>query len=195
MRAPKVAAPVAAVVAEAPPRVAPAGPDAIVAVMTVPPWLTGLPCASSSWMTGCRTKATPLCAVPDGSVRIASCAGAAGCTVTVAVCAMAVPATLADTVFVSAVVEVSVPAATPFASVVPGGVRVLLLPVAVSVTVFPPIGFPNPSSAVTVIVAALPPTVIVCGAAVTVVREGLTAPARLVARKFRGLATPVACTA
>ena len=64
-----------------------------------------------------------------------------------------------------------------------------------SVTVFPPIGFPNPSSAVTVIVAALPPTVIVCGAAVTVVRDALTAPARLVARKFRGLATPVACTA
>ncbi len=120
MRAPKVAAPVAAVVADAPPRVAPAGPDAIVAVMTVPPSLTGLPCASSSWMTGCRAKAVPLGAVAEGCVKIASCAAAAGWTVTLAVCTMPVPATVADTVFVSAVVELSVPAATPLAFVGPG---------------------------------------------------------------------------
>src|SRR5439155_1593042 len=74
---------------------------------------------------------------------------------------------------------------------------VLPLPVAVSVTVFPPIGLPKPSNAVTVMVTALPPleALIVLCDAVTVVRDALTAPGREVARKFSGLPTPVAWTA
>jgi hypothetical protein len=67
----------------------------------------------------------------------------AGVTVTAAVCGMSCVSTRADTVFVSAVVELSVPVATPFASVGPaGGATVFPAPVAVSVTVFPLITFP-----------------------------------------------------
>ena len=44
----------------------------MVAVTWAPLWLTGLPAASWSWVTGCCGKATPLCTVPDGCVTIAS---------------------------------------------------------------------------------------------------------------------------
>ena len=54
--------------AVAPLKVAPAGPDAIVAVTTVPFWLTGLPLASWIWTTGCWASATPLCALLEGWV-------------------------------------------------------------------------------------------------------------------------------
>src|SRR2546425_11547458 len=124
-----------------------------------------------------------------GGTRKTSVAAAAGFTVTVACCAMAVPPTLADTVFASATVELSVPRATPPALVGPAGcVSVFPVPVAVSATVLPPIGLPKPSTAVTVIVAALPPleALSVLGVAVIVVPEALTAPGRDVARKFSG---------
>src|SRR5438445_10269099 len=69
---------------------------------------------------------------------------------------------LAETVLDSAVVDESVPVATPFASVVPPGC-VSVFPVtgvAASVTVAPAIGLPKASLAVTVIVDAGPPAVI-----------------------------------
>src|SRR6266545_3880112 len=80
-----------------------------------------------------------------------------GFTVTDAVWVMAVPFAVAETVFVSATLELSVPVATPLAFVVPPGcVSVLPLPVAASTTVAPPTGFPFASFAVTVIVAVPP---------------------------------------
>jgi hypothetical protein len=69
---------------------------------------------------------------------------------------------VADTVFDPAAVELSVPVATPLASVVPTGwVSVFpVVGVAASVTVAPGIGFPFASRAVTVIVDPVPPAVI-----------------------------------
>src|SRR2546430_14732972 len=76
---------------------------------------------------------------------------------------------VAETVFDSATVELSVPVATPVPSVRPlGCVRVLPLPVAASTTVAPPIGLPLASLAVTVTVEVPLPAVIDAGAAVTV---------------------------
>jgi hypothetical protein len=75
-------------------------------------------------------------------------------TTTVAVCVMPTELIVADTVFVSAVVEESVPVTTPLAFVVPPGcVNVLpVVGVAASVTVAPSIRLPLASRAVTVMV-------------------------------------------
>src|SRR3989442_15087478 len=71
-------------------------------------------------------------------------------TTTVAVCVTATALIVADTVFASATVELSVPVATPLALVTAAGwVSVFPLPVAASITVAPPIGLPNPSRAET----------------------------------------------
>src|SRR6266566_2187232 len=70
------ATPFEPVVADALFRAAPLGPDAIVAVTTVPLWLTALPLASWSWTTGCCVNAAPLCAVLDGWVVMPSCVAA-----------------------------------------------------------------------------------------------------------------------
>ncbi len=81
----------------------------------------------------------------------------------------AVPPIVAETVFGSATVALSVPVATPVASVVPlGCVSVFPLPVAASTTVAPPIGLPLASFAVTVIVEVPLPAAMDGGAAVTV---------------------------
>src|SRR2546429_9779536 len=72
-------------------------------------------------------------------------------TTTTAVCVIATELIVADTVFVPAVVEVSVPVATPLALVVAAGC-VSVLPavgVAARTTVAPSIGFPLASLAVT----------------------------------------------
>ena len=61
----KVAAPLALVLAVSVPPSAPP-PVAIVAVTTVPSWLTAFPTASRSWMTGCWANATPLVAAAEG---------------------------------------------------------------------------------------------------------------------------------
>src|SRR6266849_11157591 len=66
------AAPVTPVVAVALVSVAPAGPDAIVAVTTTPCWLTGLPLASCSCTAGCGVNAIPLCALAGASVAMKS---------------------------------------------------------------------------------------------------------------------------
>jgi hypothetical protein len=68
---------------------------------------------------------------------------------------------VADTVFDSATVELSVPVATPLAFVVAAGcVTVLPRPVALRTTVAPATGLPNPSRAVTVTVDVPLPAVI-----------------------------------
>jgi len=76
----------------------------------------------------------------------------------VAVCVAAIALIVAETVLDSATVELNVPVATPLAFVVAVGcVRVLPVPLAVSTTVAPAIGFPDASRAVTVIVDVLAP--------------------------------------
>jgi len=73
----------------------------------------------------------------------------------------ATPLIVADTVFDSATVELSVPVATPLAFVVaPGCVTVLPVPLALSTTVAPATGLPSASRAVTVIVDVPLPAVI-----------------------------------
>src|SRR5207237_486853 len=118
-------------------------------------------------------------------------AAAAGVTVTLAVAVTAtVPFTVALTVFVSALVELSVPVTWPFAPVAPAGCEsALFAPVDPSVTVAPLTGFPNSSFTVTVIVAAFAPedAAIVPGAAATSERAALGAPAVPVAVKVIGL--------
>jgi hypothetical protein len=87
------------------------------AVFTVAVWL--LPALSDIWLA------------------------AAGITVTGAVWVIATPLTVAETVFPSATVELTVPVATPATFVAPGWTIMLPVPVAASTTVAPPIGLPN----------------------------------------------------
>ncbi len=90
-------------------------------------------------------------------------------TVTVAVCVMATPFTVAEIVEVSAVVDEKEPLATPLALVVEVGcVSVLPVPVADSTTVAPLTGLPLASLAVTVMVEVPLPAAMDVGVAVTV---------------------------
>src|SRR5207247_3163036 len=99
-------------------------------------------------------------------------------TVTLAVCVIATPLIVAETVFDPAIVELQLPVATPLACVgLAGWVSVLPEPVADSTTVAPLIGFPLASRAVTVIVEVPLPAAIEVGAAVTVDCEADTGPA------------------
>src|SRR5438874_1494912 len=91
---------------------------------------------------------------------------------------MATALIVAETVFVPAAVELSVPVTTPLAFVVPTGC-VSVFPAlgeAASVTVAPGIGFPLASRAVTVIVDEPLPAVIDSGAAATVDCDAETPP-------------------
>src|SRR5436309_9754624 len=158
----KLAAPVGPVVAVALLGVAPAG--LTVAVTTTSAWLTGLLFASCSCTTGCWASAAPLRPLLEGGVVSASCVAGPALTTTVAVCVTATPLSVADTVFDSATVALSVPVATPLAFVVAVGcVRVFPVPVAASTTLAPSIGFPEASRAVTVIVDVLAPLEAVIG--------------------------------
>src|SRR5574341_906796 len=126
-----------------------------------------------------------------------SCAAAAGVTVTVAVWVIPVPLIVAETTLPSATVALSVPVATPFASVVaPGCVSVFPVPVADSTTGSPLITLPNGSRTVIVSVLALPPldAVIAAGNAVTLVCVALTGPGTVNPVNVRGDPTPVART-
>jgi hypothetical protein len=90
---------------------------------------------------------------------------------------MAVPFAVADTVLVSATVELTVPVATPFAFVGPAGwVSVFPLPVAESTTVAPLIGLPLSSFTVTVMLETPLPCGIEFGAAANVVCSADTGP-------------------
>src|SRR6266480_6355997 len=120
-----------------------------------------------------RSVAVSWSVCPAGTLAVAGLtvteATGALATETAAVCVMAVPLIVAETVFVPATVELKVPVATPVASVGPPGcVSVFPLPVAASTTVAPPIALPLTSFAVTVIVDVPLPVAIDGGAAVTV---------------------------
>src|SRR5207247_1351601 len=149
-------------------------PLPVAASTTVAP-LIGLPLASFA--------VTVIVDVPDpaaievGEAATLDCEAETGpgFTVTAAVCVMAVPFAVAETVFVPVTVELSVPVATPLELVVPlGWVRVLPLPVAASTTVAPLIGLPLASFTVTVIVALPLPAASVVGDAPTVDSEAET---------------------
>src|SRR5207249_845775 len=109
-------------------------PLPVAASTTVAP-LIGLPVASLA-VTVIVDVALPVAIDAGAAVRVDCAADTGpGATVTVAVCVMAVPLAVAETVLVPAPVELMVPVATPVASVVPlGWVRVLPLPVAASTT-------------------------------------------------------------
>src|SRR5438552_1303993 len=132
----------------------------VAASVTVAPWI-GLPPASFAVTVMVEV---PLPAVMGDVAVTVDCAAETvpGVTTTVAVWVIATPLIVADTVFASAVVELSVPVAMPLASVRPvGWVSVLpVVGVAASVTLAPAIGFPLASRAVTVIVEVpLPATI------------------------------------
>src|SRR5947199_4337881 len=123
----------------------------VAASVTVAPWI-GLPLASFAVTVIVEL---PLPAVIGDVAMTVDCAAETvpGFTTTVAVCVTATPSTVADTVFDSATVELSVPVATPLAFVVAlGCVSVLPVPVAAMTTVAPAMGLPNASRAVTVTV-------------------------------------------
>src|SRR3989441_4409496 len=144
------ATPLASVVPTGCPTVLPAVGAA--AITTVAPWI-GLPLASRAVTV---IVDVPLPAVIGDVALTVDCAAdtAPAFTTTVAVCVMATELIVAETVFDSAVVELSVPVATPLASVVPTGcVSVLpVVGVATSTTLAPWIGLPFASRAVTVMV-------------------------------------------
>src|SRR5438034_781141 len=118
-------------------------------------------------------------AIGDVAVNVDCAADTApGFTTTAAVCVIATALIVAETVFVPAAVEVSVPVATPLAPVVAAGC-VSVLPavgVAARTTVAPSIGFPLASFAVTVTVE-LPLPATTGDVAVTVDCAADTAPA------------------
>src|SRR5205809_914206 len=123
----------------------------VAASVTVAPWI-GLPLASFAVTVIVEL---PLPAViGDVAMTVDTAAETVpGFTATVAVCVTATPSIVADTVFDSATVELSVPVATPLAFVVAlGCVSVLPVPVAAMTTVSPAMGLPNASRAVTVTV-------------------------------------------
>jgi len=140
--------------------------------------------------------ALPLPAVSDvGSAATVDCDADTGAefTVTIAVCVTAVPSTVAETVFVSATVELNVPVATPLALVGPvGWVSVLPLPVAASTTVAPLIALPLASFAVTVIVALPLPTMSEVGEAATADCAAETGPGSTVTDAVCVMGTPSA---
>src|SRR5690242_7085818 len=87
-------------------------------------------------------------------------AGVPGLTTTVAVCVIATPFTVADTVFDSATVDVRVVVVTPLLLVAAGCANVFPVPDTAITTVAPATGLPAPSFAVTVMVDPAPPAVI-----------------------------------
>jgi len=103
-------------------------PDPVAASTTVAPWI-GLPFTSRAVTVIVEL---PLPAAIGDVALTVDCAADTGpaFTTTVAVCVMATPSIVADTVFEPAAVELRLPLTTPPASVVPSG----------CVTVFPAVG-------------------------------------------------------
>jgi len=151
-------------------------PAPVAASTTVAP-ATGLPLASRAVTVIVEV---PLPALIGEVAVTVDCAAdtAPAFTTTVAVWAIATALIVADTVFVSAVVEERVPVPTPLAFVTPiGCVRVFpVVGVAASVTVAPWTGFPLASRAVTVMVD-VPLAAVIGDVAVTVDSVADTAPA------------------
>src|SRR5229473_4818196 len=157
LRFANVATPPAAACVSVPASVPPAGLVPI-ATVTGPVKLgTAFPNASRALTTTAGVIAAPAPVVLGCPVN-ASALAAPATTVTAAVCVTVTPAIADVTVFVPTTVELTLPVATPFASVATAGcVSVFPVPVAVSTTAAPLIGFPKPSRAVTVSVATLVP--------------------------------------
>src|SRR6185437_6222592 len=132
----------------------------VAASTTVAPWI-GLPLASRA-VTVIVEVPLPA-AIGDVAVTVDWAADTVpAVTTTVAVCVIATALIVADTVLAPAAVELTLPVATPFASVVPiGCVNVLpAVGVAASTTVAPWIGLPLASRAVTVMVEVPVPAAI-----------------------------------
>ncbi len=123
---PTVAIPPASVVWFAP--VMAPFPDATANVTATP--ATGLPLPSRTITEGGERTAVPAVADWGFMLLLVIAAAAPGVTVTGAVCVIATPSIVADTVFVPAAVELRVPVTTPLAFVVPTG----------CVSVFPALG-------------------------------------------------------
>src|SRR6266550_7134856 len=160
------------------------GPTGCVSVLPVPVAAnttvapaTALPCRSRAVTVMVEVSVTAAMDAGAASTVDWAASTAPGVTVTVAVCVIATALTVAETVFPSATVELSVPVATPLAFVNPGCVTVLPEPEAASTTVAPWIGLPLASCAVTVIVDVPVPAVIEVGATTTVDWPALTSPA------------------
>src|SRR2546425_1175723 len=96
----------------------------VAASTTVAPWI-GFPLASRAVTV--MVDVAPSAVMGDVALTV-DCAGETvpAFTTTVAVCVIATELMVADTVFVSAAVELSVPDATPLASVVPSGCPTVL---------------------------------------------------------------------
>src|SRR5438552_9042869 len=147
---------------------------------------------TSTWIAGVMAAPATTLLGPTRKERLVA---AAGLTVTVSRWVIGTPATMADTTFASANVELKLPVATPFGSVVSRGwTMAFAVPVAASVTVLPRTGLPYWSRAVTVTVLALVPfeAVSAAGDATTLVCDAFTAPGTANAVKVRGDPTPVA---
>src|SRR5260370_22003866 len=161
----KVATPLAAGVLPPPERVPPPG---FVPIAKVTPFVA-LVTRLLNWsrISTCTAGVivAPAVVLAGGCTTKFTLFAAAGLTVTVAVWVTATALIVADTVLLSATVELKVPVATPLAFVVPTGwVSVLPVPVAASTTVAPGIGLPSASLAVTVIGLWLVPPAAVIGA-------------------------------
>src|SRR6266511_1261363 len=127
-------------------------PKPVAATTTVAPWI-GLP--NPSFAVTVIVEVPVPAAIGDVAVTVDCVAETAPAfTTMVAVCVMATPLIVTETVFAPAAVDESVPVATPLAFVVPTGcVSVFpVVGVAASTTVAPAIGFPLASFAVTVMV-------------------------------------------
>ena len=151
-------------------------PDPVAASTTVAPAI-GLPAASRAVTVMVETPVTAV--IDEGAAATLDCAAETAPTVTVtaAVWVTATPSIVAETVFISGIVERTVPVATPLASVGPTGcVSTLPDPVAASTTVAPAIGLPATSRAVTVIVATPAMAGMDAGTAWTLDRVAETAP-------------------
>src|SRR5207248_762963 len=133
----------------------------VAASVTVAPWI-GLPLASFA-VTVIVELPLPLEAVIGDVAARLDCVPEAllAITTTVAVCVTAIVLMVADTVFDPATMELRVAVATPSALVGPSGcVTVLPKPLAATTTATPAMGLPNPSLAVTVMVAVPLPAAI-----------------------------------
>src|SRR5438128_581104 len=172
LRSSKVATPDTAGTLVVPPRCAPSrlGSVPMARVTLSAKSLAMLPNASNA-VTRTGGEILPRIIVLVGCAVNASAAAGPGSTWTVGVCASgSVPFNVAETVFISALVELSVPVTRPLASVVAACcVTVFPTPLASSATVAPGTGFPKASSAVTVSVDPLEPALagIAAGSAVT----------------------------
>jgi len=151
-------------------------PEPEAASTTVAPG-TGFPWASRAVTVMVDVPAPAVIEVGAATTVDWTASTAPAVTVTVAVWVIATALIVAETVLLSATVELTVPVATPFAFVNPGCVTVLPEPEAASTTVAPWIGLPLASFAVTVIVDVPVPAVIEVGAATTVDWPALTPPA------------------